>query len=147
MTGRFKICLIDDDKVFGEVLRVAASDFHVEFDFYESLEDLGRVAQLAKYDLLICDFFLETFTGQEIAEYVRAFFDGVPIVMISADDRVGDSLERWPACVRGFISKRLAPTQIIKRSIELSHLSSADNRSFEKTHRKEKGHYDRYKNP
>ena len=121
MIEKAKICLIDDDKVFGEVLIAAAEDLKIQLEYFESLESMGRVGRLGNYDLVLCDFFLEEFTGGEIADYIKAFFDTVPMIIVSADKNVSNIREHWPPCVRGFLSKDLRPEDILRNAVRLAN--------------------------
>lgn len=121
MIENTKICLIDDDRVFGEILIAVADDLKVNLEYFESLADLGRVGRLVNYDLVLCDFFLEEFNGGEIADYVKAFFDSVPLIIVSADKNVSNIRENWPPCVRGFLSKDLRPDDILRNAVRLAN--------------------------
>lgn len=124
-----KICLIDDDKIFGQVLIAVAEDLNITLEYFESLEDMGRVGRLGNYDLVLCDFFLEEFTGGEIADYIKAFFDTVPMIIVSADKNVSTIRDDWPPCVRGFLSKDLRPEDILRNAVRLASVKPVSEKT------------------
>lgn len=112
-----RIVLIDDDKDCQMLFQVMGKSMGVEVDCYGSLAEMSTFAKLKQYDLAIFDYFLDSFVGTEIAEYVDAFFPNLPVIIISAND-IPSSVKAWPSCVKKFFNKREGPVAIIKKSLE-----------------------------
>ena len=81
---RKKILIIDDEKKYGEVLKLCLE----KFDFYrvdvctnglDGLEKLGR----GKYDLVILDILMPKMEGHEVLEQIKVLCD-TPVIILSA---------------------------------------------------------------
>ena len=82
-----RIVLIDDDPVYNSVLLKYAEMAGVQMDVYESLEQMGTIGALGRYDAAIVDYDLGSLTGIEVGEYLSVFFDHIPMVLVSSSDR------------------------------------------------------------
>ena len=114
---RKKIVLIDDDKDCQAIFQAMGNSIGVDVQVYGSLAEMPSFAQLQQYDVAIFDYFLETFIGTEIAQYVDAFFPSLPVVIISSKE-LNSEEQNWPSCVKGFFNKNLGPIEIIKQSLK-----------------------------
>ena len=79
-----KILIIDDEKKYGEVLKLCLE----KFDFYEATsctsghEGLERLAK-EKFDLIILDILMPKMEGHEVLERVRKICN-TPVIILSA---------------------------------------------------------------
>ncbi|MEN9834342.1 MAG: hypothetical protein RL011_535 [Pseudomonadota bacterium] len=113
------LLLIDDDPWFRAVFRVVCEARGIPITTFASLADMPSVAALQDYDLVIVDYFLESFTGTEIAEYVDAFFKQVPVVIVSGG-QIPSAVDRgWPASIRGFITKENGAHTILDFALQV----------------------------
>ncbi len=79
-----KILLIDDDPTFRNVMVSVAKSSRSEMAAYESLLDLGALDLIMLYDVAIIDYKLEGMTGLEISEHLNAFFEDIPMLLVSS---------------------------------------------------------------
>jgi DNA-binding NtrC family response regulator len=114
------VLLIDDDPLFCTLFKAAARSQNLRVDSYGSLADLGSIANIGKYQLVVADYYLPKVNGVEIAEYVEAFFKGTPVVLISAGIVNANTLvHRWPGSIRRFFLKNI---NIFKVIDEIKHI-------------------------
>ena len=79
-----KILIIDDEKKYGEVLKLCLE----KFDFYEAtsctsgFEGLERLGK-EKFDLIILDILMPKMEGCEVLEQVRKICN-IPVIILSA---------------------------------------------------------------
>ena len=80
---------------------------------------LSKVLHARDYDVVILDYYLESFKGPEIAEYVDVFFSHLPVVVISSSDISEKERQAWPTCIRRFMNKTNGPHAILDGALEL----------------------------
>ena len=114
-----KILVIDDDPAFGKIVKALAEARGIGCDWAPSLESLGRVGKLSGYDGAILDYFLEKFTGAEIAEYVDVFFADIPVVIVSSRPDIHAQRRNWPKCVRQFVDKASGARSILDQALQV----------------------------
>jgi len=114
-----KMLVIDDDPAFGQIMKALAEARGIQCDWVPSLESLGRVGRVGDYDLAILDYFLERFTGGEIAEYVDVFFSKIPVVIVSSRPDIHAQQRNWPKCVRLFVDKATGARSILDLALGL----------------------------
>ncbi len=113
------ILLIDDDPWFRAIFRVVCEARGIPISTVASLSDMPSVAALKDYDLVIADYFLESFTGAEIAEYVDAFFSQVPVVIVSGSQMPASTHSSWPTSIRGFMTKSQGAHTILDFALQI----------------------------
>ena len=124
-----KMLVIDDDPAFGQIMKALASARGIQCDWVPSLESLGRVGRVGDYDLAILDYFLEKFTGGEIAEYVDVFFSDIPVFIVSIRPDIHAQQRKWPKCVRLFVDKATGARSIMDLALGLFSGSRAGRSS------------------
>ena len=115
---KFKILLIDDDEVYGALMVNVAKSQGIRLDYFPSLSAAGHIGAIGKYDAAILDYFLDSFTGAEIAEYFDVFFSKIPVLLVSGRDQYPADAPK-PKCVRKFLSKSNGPRKIIEEALTL----------------------------
>lgn len=115
-----RFVLIDDDPSFRAILLRAANMYGVQVDVYESLEELGAVGLLSRYDVAIIDYDLGSLNGLEIAEYLDVLCSNTPMILVSALDR-GASARKWPQSIKQFIPKSMGYSYILEQAERWAH--------------------------
>lgn len=113
------LALVDDDQIFGSILKKTAHKLGFELDFFAGLGDLDFISQLAKYDIILVDFQMNDDNGLEIAAYIPKFVSHKTVILVSntrLEELFGPKL---PPFISDFIHKEVGPDQIIKRSIDI----------------------------
>jgi CheY-like chemotaxis protein len=115
------LVVIDDDKSFCMMIKnFAEKKLNIPCDVYNSLEELVYFARLQEYDLMILDYHLTVLNGEEIAAYVEAFFDDLPVVLISADDNKLENIaHRTRPCIKSLIPKSRGVKQILDTALNI----------------------------
>jgi len=113
-----RIVLIDDDPVYGAVIGRWAELEGVEMDVFNSLDDLGFVGLLSKYDVAIVDYDLGEINGKDVADYMTTLFGNKPMVMISVVDRSKEMMS-CPSCVKAFMKKSAGYEKILQTALKL----------------------------
>jgi DNA-binding NtrC family response regulator len=122
---KMKMLIIDDDPSFGMVLQAVAQSQGFYTHYVTSLLDLGSFARIKEFDVAVIDYYLGNLRGDEIAEYVDMFFQNIPVLIVSSNSFSNQDIEKWPSCVRRFVSKSEGPVKIIdkvKRVLERDQL-------------------------
>ena len=114
---RISIVLIDDSQVFCSLMLAVSTEFDIDLKAYHSLADMYSFAKLKEFDLAMIDYYLESWSGVEIARYVEVFFSDLPVVLISADTL--EMRPNWPACIKGVLAKSIGPQQLFKQSLDI----------------------------
>ena len=109
-----RILLLADDNDFGRSMLAAAGDLDFKLDFHHSLMDLGSFAALGSYQLIVVDHYLESMRGDEVAQYVEAFFQHIPVLIVANDATRLEMLMQFPKCVRAILDKNTAPMRILE---------------------------------
>ncbi|MBC7531213.1 MAG: response regulator [Oligoflexus sp.] len=107
--------LIDDDPTFRAILLRAAHMYGIQVDVYESLEELGAVGLLSRYDVAIVDYDLGAVNGLEIAEYLDILCSNTPMILVSAKDRRLNA-RQWPQSIKQFIPKSMGYSYILEQA-------------------------------
>jgi DNA-binding response OmpR family regulator len=113
-----RIVLIDDDPVYNSVLLKYAEMAGVQMDVYESLEQMGTIGALGRYDAAIVDYDLGSLTGIEVGEYLSVFFDHIPMVLVSSSDRKQDLEDAWPSSILKFCIKSDGHAFVLNEAIK-----------------------------
>lgn len=117
-SARAKVVLIDDDPVYGAVIRRWAELEKVNLDVYNSLDDLGFLGLLSQYDVVIVDYDLGELNGKDVADYMATLFNNKPMVMISLVDR-STEIMNCPSCVKAFMKKSAGYEKILNTALKL----------------------------
>ena len=80
--------------------------------------------------MVVLDYYLESFKGSEIAEYVDVFFSHLPVVVISGSDISPQEQQAWPVCIRRFIKKTAGPRAILDGALDVASQGSATAKAF-----------------
>jgi|GEM_PF-1778606 len=111
-TQKIKCVLIDDSADFRFVMSTLAPQYSIELETFSSLAEMGSISKLRKYDVIIVDYFLGSWVGTEIAEYVDALFGNIPVVVISGSTAVVP--KSWPKCIKSYFSKAIGPRRLLQ---------------------------------
>ncbi len=108
----YKVLLMDDDPVYQNLFKSIGKKMGVSISSYESLADMMSFTKLNNYDMIFLDYYLENWTGTEIAEYVDVFFPNLPVFLISADKKVCQGNNK-PHSIKKSYCKSTNPYDII----------------------------------
>jgi DNA-binding NtrC family response regulator len=112
------ILVIDDDETFRELLTTVARTAGVPLVTVGALGDMTSFAELRHYDVVVLDYFLDTFRGPEIAEYIQVFFKDLPVIVTSGGDLAAEKIGDWPSCVKDFVPKARGPYALLQSCLD-----------------------------
>lgn len=112
-----RMVLIDDDVGFSKIMQAFASSRGIDLECFRELNDMGSLGRLSLYGVAIVDYDLGNMNGIEVAEYLPAFFDDMPMLLISGQNRQPREGTAWPKSVKGFMHKDKGPDKIIDKAL------------------------------
>jgi DNA-binding response OmpR family regulator len=112
-----RLLLIDDDPLFGHILGRTADNLHIDLDVVESVEQIGFIAGMVDYDIIIVDQYMHFMSGMEVAAYVSAFFVSKTVVLISSSSLIKDGGLGLPSFVDAFVHKDEGYYRVLKQAM------------------------------
>jgi two-component system, OmpR family, response regulator ArlR len=110
---RFKILVVEDDAAISRVLNLELEHEGYEVELArDGLEGLEKA--LKEPDLVILDLMLPRMDGIEVAKRLRAK-SRVPIIMLTAKDRVPDRVSGLDAGADDYLTKPFATEELLAR--------------------------------
>ena len=113
------LLLIDDDESFRTLFQSIADSQMIRAETHSSLADLHSVGVLGEFDAVVLDYFLKSFRGTEIAEYIDVFFPALPVLLISGSEIEVISQQHLPACIHRLASKCSGAYAIVHWAMEV----------------------------
>lgn len=110
---RFKVLVIEDDAAIGCVLQLELE--HEGYDVESARDGLeGLEKALKEPDLVILDLMLPRMDGMEVCRRIRAK-SRVPIIMLTAKDRVPDRVSGLDVGADDYLTKPFATEELLAR--------------------------------
>lgn len=118
---KIDMVLIDDDPIFCSLMAEHARRMSINLHFFHDLMEVQNSGNLQKYQVAILDYQLEQMNGLEVANWIPSFFNDMPIILVSYEDRTEQNTSTsWPGSVRCFVHKREGVKSILAHAIALS---------------------------
>ena len=110
-----RVLVVDDDKAVRESLRRSLEfngyDVHLAGDGAEALAGIGSVGP----DVVVMDVMMPRLDGLETTRALRKVGNGVPILVLTARDAVGDRVEGLDAGADDYLTKPFALEELLAR--------------------------------
>lgn len=117
---KMDIVLIDDDPIFCSLMADHARRMNVNLHFFHDLLEVQNSGNLQKYQVAILDYQLEQMNGLEVANWIPSFFNDMPIILVSYEDRNEENTNAtWPGSVRCFVHKKEGVKSILAHAVAL----------------------------
>jgi PleD family two-component response regulator len=115
----FQVLLLDDQKTVGQYLGKYAKQNDIDLKFYSNTTDFFKDLDIGIPDMFLLDVNMPDASGMEVCKILRQQqrFEYVPIVFLSADDRLETKLDALSAGGDDVIIKD-NPPEIIFKQIE-----------------------------
>jgi two-component system copper resistance phosphate regulon response regulator CusR len=104
----------DDDKVAGVVRRALEAERMAVDTARDGRQGLGAATSTA-YDILIVDLMLPGIDGTEIIRRLRQHNTQVPVLVLTARDRVADKITNFEAGADDYLTKPFALAELVVR--------------------------------
>lgn len=127
-----KIMVIDDDPSFGSVLRRMGAHRGIAVDVYESLLEALYDTELSQYDAAVLDCMMPHIKGAEVAEYLTALVQSVPVILMSSSTQELSRQYSQLGNAAGAIPKSLGPRLLWREIIWTLQESSHDLNSLQR---------------
>ncbi|MCP4345323.1 MAG: response regulator [Desulfobacterales bacterium] len=119
-----RILAVDDEPVNLQVLKNQLTSEHYSVTLAsDGREALNAVESGREFDLILLDVMMPGISGYEVCRRLRELYnpDELPVVMLTAKDRVGDLVEGFDAGANDYLTKPFVKEELIAR-VE-SHIS------------------------
>jgi|LSQX01.1.fsa_nt_gb DNA-binding response OmpR family regulator len=91
--SKTKIAIVDDDKVFLEILKEKLN--HYDVTCFTSTKDAIKGIRQIKYDVAVLDYIIDKMNGQQLVEEIRKFDENIYILLLTGQAKLpGISLVR-----------------------------------------------------
>lgn len=110
-----RILLVEDDLALGETTARALRSQSWAVDWIKSGESILTAVKLANYDLVILDVGLPGIDGFEVLRRLRAQFQSMPVLMLTARDAVEDKVHGLQLGADDYLVKPFALTELLAR--------------------------------
>lgn len=112
--GTLRLLLVDDDPIFGQVMRQAAAQRNVELVV---LELVGRrdYSVLQDFDLVLVDYELRNINGVQFARFLEHYRPDLQSILISSYSKIPDFV--LPRGIKAFVPKSVGPGGILDAAI------------------------------
>ncbi|CDG81611.1 response regulator [Janthinobacterium agaricidamnosum] len=118
-----KILLIEDDLDLGNGVRIALSDQGMDVVWVRTLEDAGRSVEQDSCDLVLLDLGLPDGDGLQLLSRLRRDKRGLPVLILSARDALGDRLRGLDGGADDYLVKPFMLAELLSRVRALARRS------------------------
>ena len=117
-----RILVLDDDPIFGRIMRQAATKKGSAVSYCKSVDELSKLPSW-DYDVIVMDYDLGPVTGFELTDYLEKFTSvEVPVILVSQTKLRGS--QKWPETIREFVHKGLGPFAILDAVFEAHEVNT-----------------------
>jgi two-component system response regulator GlrR len=102
---RTRVAVIDDDPGVRDLIRSALTADGIDVDAFEGAQPFLDRADLAAYDLVLCDLVMPGMTGTDLLEEVHERVPDLPFVIISGQGTVTSAVVAMKAGALDFLEK------------------------------------------
>ena len=115
-----KVLVVEDDRTVGQYLRRGLEEAQYHADVVTDGYDALRIASGGQYDVVVLDLRLPGMSGLEVLRTVRDRGIATPILILTAQDEVGQKVEALRAGADDYVTKPFSLEEVLAR-VELSH--------------------------
>lgn len=120
-----RILLVEDDLSLGETTARALRSQSWVVDWAQNGESISSAVKVATYDLVVLDVGLPGIDGFEVLRRLRAHYEMMPILMLTARDAVEDKVHGLQLGADDYLVKPFALTELLARIQALTRRSHA----------------------
>ena len=112
---RVKILIVEDEPKTGEYLRQGLTEASFTVDLASDGLDGMHLATAGDYDLIILDVLLPKLSGWQVLEAVRAIGQEIPVLFLTAKDKVEDRVHGLELGADDYLVKPFAFSELLAR--------------------------------
>jgi len=110
-----RVLLIEDDVMIGQSLKVALQDEGMAVDWVQSGDDAGPALDSSEYSIVLLDLNLPGTPGIDILKRLRLRGGKVPVLIISARDKINDRLNGLDLGADDYLVKPFDMRELVSR--------------------------------
>ena len=115
-----KVLVVEDDRTVGQYLRRGLEEAQYHADVVTDGYDALRIASGGQYDVVVLDLRLPGMSGLEVLRTVRDRGIATPILILTAQDEVGQKVEALRAGADDYVTKPFSLEEVLARVEALS---------------------------
>ncbi|HEX2839660.1 response regulator transcription factor [Hyphomicrobium sp.] len=119
-----RILLIEDEALLGEAVATHLRKWHA-VDWMQRLDDGAEAIENVAYDLMLLDLNLPDGRGIDLLRSLRQSGKGLPVIVITAHDQVGDRIEGLNSGADDYVVKPFDLGELAARISALQRRSTA----------------------
>jgi DNA-binding response OmpR family regulator len=113
---RVKIAIVDDDPDMAELLSLWLAQEGYDNDYYSSGQDFIKALNSKNFDLLLLDWVMPDFDGEQVLEWVRTQSElHIPVIFITARDTEDDISKILTQGADDYIVKPVKQKELLAR--------------------------------
>ncbi|MCH8502224.1 MAG: response regulator [Aliidiomarina sp.] len=133
-----KVLIIEDDRVYASILDSFLSERGYSATHAPDGETALRLLKQIEPDVVLCDLSLPDMSGLAILERLVSSPDPIPVIVISASDRMADIREAVRLGAADYLVKPVAKLDVLEYALE----SCLDRVALEKEHEHDRWEFD-----
>ena len=111
-----KIAIVDDDPSLAELVSIWLSDAGYECTNYTSGQDFIKTVNTEQFDLLLLDWVMPDFDGEQVLEWIRSQSDlDMPVIFVTARDTEDDISKILTQGADDYIVKPVKQKELVAR--------------------------------
>ena len=115
-----KLLVVEDDRTVGQFIRRGMEEAQYHADLVVDGMDALRLVSGGLYDLVILDLRLPGMTGLEVLRTLRDRGNTIPVLVLTAQDAVGQKVEALRAGADDYVTKPFSFEEVLARVEALS---------------------------
>jgi two-component system, OmpR family, copper resistance phosphate regulon response regulator CusR len=117
--GDMRLLLVEDEKKIANFIERGLKEQHYVVDVAYDGEKGGFLADVNEYDLIILDIMLPKVDGLSLCKEIRKKRSDVPVLMLTAKDRVTDKVRGLEGGADDYLTKPFAFEELLARVVAL----------------------------
>jgi two-component system, OmpR family, copper resistance phosphate regulon response regulator CusR len=117
--GDMRLLLVEDEKKIANFIERGLKEQHYVVDVAYDGEKGGFLADVNEYDLIILDIMLPKVDGLSLCRDIRKKRSEVPVLMLTAKDRVTDKVKGLEGGADDYLTKPFAFEELLARVVAL----------------------------
>ena len=111
-----KIAIVDDDPSMAELVSIWLDEGGFESNYYTSGQDFIKAVNTEQFDLLLLDWVMPEFDGEQVLEWIRSQSElDIPVIFVTARDTEDDISKILTQGADDYIVKPVKQKELVAR--------------------------------